>query len=92
VPRIGRILDAAGLLVFVVGAGLYAWAWNGFRAVREYQPAIEDGAWAAVELADSYWRLQKIGTALMVVGIAVFVGAWWVARRAAASEGPGGTA
>lgn len=85
VPRIARLLDLAGLVVFLGGAALYAWAWNGFRLVREYQPAIEEGRWAAVRLADGYWRFQKIGTALMVAGVVVFVSAWWVARRAAAS-------
>jgi hypothetical protein len=89
VPRIGRLLDAIGLLIFLGGAGLYAWAWSGFRAVREYQPAPEDGAWAAVQLADGYWRMQRIGTALMVAGVTVFVGAWWVARRVARAEDPG---
>ena len=90
VPRIGRLLDLLGLLVFLGGGGLYAWAWNGFRAVREYQPAIEDGTWAALRLADGYWRLQKVGTALMVAGVAIFVAAWWAARRAARGATPDG--
>jgi hypothetical protein len=37
---------------------------------------------SAVAVADGFWRLQKIGTWLMVAGVAVFVLAWWVARRA----------
>ena len=81
VPRLGRRLDAAGALLFVGGGALYAWAWAGFRAVPELSPSLEDGAWAAVELANGYWRLQRIGTALMVLGIGVFVCAWWVAGR-----------
>jgi hypothetical protein len=82
VPRIGRALDVAGLALFAVGAGLFARAWTGFRGVRLYQPSPEDGPWAAVQLADGYWRLQKIGTATMLAGLAVFVVAWWVAGRA----------
>lgn len=82
VPRIGRVLDLVGALLFAVGGGLYAWAWAGFRRVREYQPTLEDGEWAAVRLADEYWRLQRIGTGLMLGGLAVFLGAWWVAGRA----------
>jgi hypothetical protein len=82
VPRTGRVLDLAGLVLFAAGGGLFAWAWTGFRRVREYQPSLEDGSWAAVRLADEYWRLQKIGTALMVAAVAVFVLAWWVAGRA----------
>jgi hypothetical protein len=81
VPRIGRALDLAGVLLFVAGGGLFAWAWMGFRAVRDYQPSLADGAWAAVQMADEYWRLQKIGGALMAAALVVFVCAWWVARR-----------
>lgn len=81
VPLVGRLLDLAGVLIFAAGGGLYAWAWTGFRRVPEYSPALAEGAWAAVEMANGYWRLQKIGTGLMVAGIGVFVCAWWVARR-----------
>lgn len=88
-PRVGRLLDLVGLLVFLGGAGLYAWAWSGFRAVRAYQPTVDDGQWAAVRMADGYWRMQKIGTGLMVAGVAVFVGAWWVARRASRASAVG---
>ena len=82
VPRIGRVLDLVGVVLFATGGGLFAWAWNGFRGVREYQASVADGPWAAVRLADEYWRLQKIGTALMVAAVVVFVSAWWVAGRA----------
>lgn len=82
VPRIGRILDAAGLVLFLVGGVVAAWAWIGFRGVPEYQPAPDAPAWSAVAVANGYWRLQKIGTGLMIAGVAVFVIAWWVARKA----------
>lgn len=81
VSRVGRLLDLVGGLLFASGGALFVWAWTGFRSVREYQPTLEDGPWAAVQLADEYWRLQRIGTALMVGGVAVFVYAWWVAGR-----------
>jgi hypothetical protein len=85
VPRIGRVLDVAGLLVFLGGAATFVWAWIGFQGVPELQPSVDGPAWAAVAVADGYWRLQKIGTGLMVAGGALFVVAWWVARRARAS-------
>ena len=83
VPRIGRILDLAGLLLFVGGGATYAWAWLGFQGMPDYVPPADASAFSAVALADGYWRLQKIGTGLMLAGVAVFILAWWVARGAA---------
>jgi len=80
VPRIGRLLDLAGLLLFVVGGAIAAWAWLGFQGVPELAPALEEQARSAVAVANRYWRLQKIGTGFMIAGGAVFVLAWWVAR------------
>ena len=80
VPRIGRVLDAVGLVLFLVGAALFGRAWLGFQEVRAFVPGPEDPLWAAIELADRYWLMQRVGVAVMVVGVAVFVAAWWVAR------------
>lgn len=81
VPRIGRILDLVGLLFFLGGAGCFVWAWIGFRDVPAFVPDPGGEPWAAMRMADGYLRLQKIGGGLMFVGIAVFVAAWWTARR-----------
>jgi hypothetical protein len=81
VPRIGRILDLVGLLLFLVGGGLYARAWLGFRSVPDFEPGVGGSAFAATELADGFRPIQHVGTALMVAGVAVFIAAWWVARR-----------
>lgn len=81
VPRIGRILDLAGLVLFLVGGGAFVWSWIGFRGVPDYQPPIGDPAASAIAVADGYWRLQKIGWGLMLAGVVVFVLAWWIARR-----------
>ena len=82
VSRIGRLLDLAGLVLFLGGGAVAAWAWIGFQRVPDYQPPPDAPAWSAVAVADRYWLLQKIGTGLMFAGFAVFVIAWWVARRA----------
>jgi hypothetical protein len=82
VPRIGRLLDLVGLLLFLSGSTLFAWSWIGFGGVPDYEAPAGAGAWATVAVADGYWRLQKTGVGLMVAGVAVFVLAWWVARRA----------
>jgi hypothetical protein len=89
VPRIGRILDLAGLLLLLSGGVVVVWAWIGFDGVPDYQPAADAPAWSAVAVANGYWRLQKIGTALMGAGVGVFVVAWWVARTARRVAGPG---
>lgn len=81
VPRIGRVLDLVGLAFFLGGVAVAAWAWIGYRDLPTSLPPADAPAWAAVAVADGYWRLQKIGTALMAAGMAVFVIAWWVARR-----------
>jgi hypothetical protein len=82
VPRIGRILDLAGLLLFLGGGVVYARAWIGFQGVPDFQRPQRAPVMAATELADSFHRLEYTGLAVMLVGIAVFVGAWWVAGRA----------
>jgi hypothetical protein len=87
VPVIGRLLDVAGLLLFASGGAVFARAWFGFDAVRDFQPSPGGPPWAAIRMADGYWRLQKVGVALMLVGVAVFLAAWWSARRPAASDG-----
>ncbi|MGD8602586.1 MAG: hypothetical protein PVF19_14640 [Gemmatimonadota bacterium] len=83
VPRIGRILDLVGLVLFGVGGVLFGWAWVGFREVQAYVPPPDAPLWSAVGVADGYWRLQKVGGGLMIGGVAVFVLAWWTARAVA---------
>lgn len=87
VPRIGRVLDLVGLLLFLAGAGVAGRAWMGLRSVPSYVPDLEAGAWAAIRLTNGYVRLQWVGAGLMAVGLAVFVAAWWVAGRTAGEEG-----
>ncbi len=88
VPRIGRILDLVGVAIFLVGAGLGVRAWLGFREVQNFVPAPDDPPMAAVQIADSFWRLQKVGVGLMLLGVAVFAVAWWVAGRGRSGGGP----
>ena len=80
VPRIGRLLDGVGLLVLLAGAALVARAFVGFQEVQSFQPGPDGPPMEAMALADSFWFMQRIGVGLMLVGVAVFVGAWWVAR------------
>lgn len=80
VPRIGRILDLAGLLLFLAGGVVYGRAWIGFRSVPDFQRPEHGTVMAATELADGFRVLERWGVAGMILGIGVFVAAWWVAR------------
>lgn len=87
VSSTGRILDLLGLILFVVGGGVFVRAWLGFQSVRHYNPSPDDRPWAAMHLANGYQRLQHVGGIIMLAGVAVFVAAWWIAgRRAPAAE------
>ena len=81
VSRIGRLLDGVGLAAFLVGGGVYARAWFGFREVEASAPAFVGEKSSAIELADRFWLMERIGGGLMLLGIAVFVGAWWIERH-----------
>ena len=83
VSRIGRILDIVGLVAFLVGGGVYARAWLGFREVETSAPVFVGAQSSAIELADRFWLMERMGAVVMLLGIAVFVGAWWVDRRQA---------
>ena len=83
VPRIGRVLDAIGALIFLGGALLYARSWFGLRDMDSFQRGSEDVAFAAVEHADALSRLGRVGLAVMAAGVLVGVIAAIVARRRA---------
>ncbi len=86
VPRIGRVLDLVGLLFLLAGGGFVARAWVGFQEVQSYVPPTDGTGLTAVEFADQFWRMQKMGVGLIVVGVGVFVAAWWIARRPVPEE------
>lgn len=69
-----------------MGAGIFARAWLGFQEVRDFTPTADEAPMAAVRFADGFLRLQRIGVSVMLVGIAVFVVAWWVGRRTASED------
>jgi len=87
VSRLGRTLDLVGLLVFMGGLAVFGRAWIGFRSVPAYRATPEEGVFATVRLADSYLRIERIGGAVMLVGVAVFVAAWWIERRRMRASG-----
>ncbi|MDT8341666.1 MAG: hypothetical protein RQ751_09165 [Longimicrobiales bacterium] len=80
-PRKSRLLDLVGMLLFLVGVGLYAWAWVGLAGVPDFVPDPADPPFATVRHANGLMRVQRAGWGFMGAGMAVFVGAWWVGRR-----------
>lgn len=86
VPRVGRILDLVGLLLFLVGSGLYGWSWLGLRRMDGFTREPGAPAFAALERAEGLSRLGTIGMGFIAAGAAVAVlaalVAWWIGRRA----------
>lgn len=83
VPRIGRTLDALGVLLFVAGGALYLRSWLGLRSMDDFERAPGDPVFAAVEYTDGLARTGRIGFGLMAAGAVVAVIAALVARRVA---------
>ena len=88
VPRIGRVLDLIGLLLFLAGAVLYVRSWIGLRGMDDFRRAQDAPAFAAVEHADALARLGRVGFAVMAAGAVVAVIAALVAWRAGRRRGP----
>ena len=90
VPRIGRILDLAGLLLFLAGAALYARAWLGLRGMDSFVPDPDSAGFAALARADQLSSLGRVGVGLMIaggiIGVIAAVVALRIMRRPDASE------
>lgn len=90
VPRIGRVLDLAGALLFIAGAAVYARSWLGLREMDAFERVSGDATFAAVERADALSRLGRVGFALMAAGALMAVIAALVARHISRKRRIGG--
>ncbi|MDX1567538.1 MAG: hypothetical protein R3223_07045 [Longimicrobiales bacterium] len=83
VPRIGRILDGLGALVFLAGVAVYGRAWWGLRRLQEQpdQPPEEELTFAALERFVELQQMSRTGLVLMAVGAAIAIAAALVAAR-----------
>ena len=84
VPRAGRLLDMVGVLVFLLGAALYARAWMGMRGLPGFVPASRE-AFPAMARYQELLALSRIGLTVMAAGALTAVAAAVVARRLARS-------
>ena len=80
VPRFGRLLDLAGILLIVAGGAIFAWSYLELRAMPGGR-AAPGAAPGAVAAADRLSQLAQLGVALMIVGLVVAVAAAVWARR-----------
>lgn len=84
VPRIGRVLDVLGLVVFLAGLGVYGRSWLGMRRLEAEGVDPAAPLFSGMQEFDRMWELSRVGIALMVLGglvalVAAGV-AWWIRR------------
>lgn len=84
VPAGFRVVNLLLLFVFLTGAGLYARAWIGMRALTTYEATPADPPFAAMARFDQLWGLSISGVWLVsaaVLGSAAIALAFQVRRR-----------
>lgn len=84
VPRIGRLLDVVGLVLFVAGLAVYGRAWVGMRGLEAAGADPSAPLFSGMREFDRWWELSRVGVSLMVLGglIALVAAgvAWWLRR------------
>lgn len=87
VPRIGRVLDVVGLVLFLVGAGVYGRAWLGMQRLESVQPVSLDVTdFAALARFDELHQLSRVGLGIMAAGVLMAVAAMVVAKPVGGKE------
>lgn len=69
VPRSLRIANAAALLVFLAGAGVYGRAWLGMRALKSYEADADAALFAGLERFNHFWELSRLGIGLVLAAL-----------------------
>lgn len=73
VPRVLRAVNVLALVIFAAGAAVYARAWLGMRALREYEAPPDAPLFSAMERFNHFWELSRIGLWLVGASVAVAV-------------------
>lgn len=84
VPNGFRVVNLLLLFVFLAGAGVYARAWFGMRALTTYEATPTDPPFAAMARFDQLWGLSISGVWLVsaaVIGAAAVAVAFQLHRR-----------
>jgi hypothetical protein len=81
VSRTGRLLDVAGLVLMLGGAGCYLRAFAGMRALQRRPRVPGDVPFAAMAEFERWWNLSRLGGAVFLAGVVIAVTAAIVAHR-----------
>jgi hypothetical protein len=80
VTRADRTRDVVSILVLLLGAGLYAYAWTGMHNLATKQLVIPKGI-AAMRYFDTYWQMSRVAILIMLVGAATVAWSFWSHSR-----------
>lgn len=85
VPRLLRLLNILTLLLLLIGAGLYIWAWVGLHGLESYSPPVDAEPLSGMARFNRFWKVSRIGIWLvwsgLGLGVVAAVAAFVIRRR-----------
>lgn len=73
VPRPLRLVNVLALLLLLLGAALYIWAWLGLHGLESYSPPVDAEPMSGMARFDRFWKVSRIGIWLVWSGLGVGV-------------------
>lgn len=80
VTRADRSRDVVAMLVLLVGAALYAYAWYGMHNLATKQLVIPKGV-PAMRYFDTYWQMFRVAKLFCIAGAAALAWSFWSFSR-----------
>jgi hypothetical protein len=80
VTRADRSRDLIAMLVLLVGAGLYTYAWFGMHNLATKQLVIPKGV-PAMRYFDTYWQMFRVAKLFFLAGAVALVWSFWSFSR-----------
>lgn len=78
--RADRSRDVVAMLVLLVGAALYAYAWYGMHNLATKQLVIPKGV-PAMRYFDTYWQMFRVAKLFGIAGAAALAWSFWSFSR-----------
>ena len=78
--RADRSRDVVAMLVLLVGAALYAYAWYGMHNLATKQLVIPKGV-PAMRYFDTYWQMFRVAKLFFIAGAAALAWSFWSYSR-----------